>query len=253
MSFLNLSHAIDDGCWEDMVHADCARSFFNQSHDMTKEKFFQVCCHTWMEDFFLSRADDTKVSYGLLWKMLKQIYVSSRSTEDSPSVIRWILPDLPHLTFSDPNLNDNQNAGTDKKYKERLMNFWRVLFNACEDGSSTSLKFFGNDTKSKRAIKRRRLGPDSFASAGFKDLLKGRYKLPAIYLMISLIKATGIATDWLDLCDFAHELTSTFKTFAGNDILAGLALVGLADIGAGELSVGVSAYTLITTYFSGIE
>lgn len=254
MSPFNVNQETDDGCWEDMVHADCARLFFNESHHVTKERFFLVCCRTWMEDFFSSRADDTnKISYEILWKILKQIYLSSRSTEDSPSVIRWILPDLPYRTFTDPNANENQEVWTEEKYKACLMEFWRVLFKACEDGSSLSSQNYGNDSKNKRSTKRRRLGADRFASVGFKNLLKGSYKLPAIYLMISLIKATGIAMHWSDLCEFAHELTAVFKTFAGNDILAGLALVGLADIGTGKLLKGVSASKLIATYFSGIE
>jgi hypothetical protein len=207
-----------------------------------------------MDDWFLNRDDRTnKITYEILWKMLKQIYESGRSTKDCASVIRWILPDIPHVTFTDSHCNDNQNVGSGKKYKALLMNFWSELFKCCENGSSASSKECKDEKKSIRATKRRRLEHGRFASVGFRDLSRGRYKLPAVYLMISLLKETGIAVDWWNLCDLAHQLPSIFKTFAGNDILAGLALVGLANVCTGKPLRELSASALFTTYFSGIE
>ena len=203
-----------------------------------------------MEDFLLIRGGITnEVTYEFLWKVLKQIYESA--IKDSSSIVGWILPDLTHVTSTDS--DDYHDAKTDIDYKKLLMNFWMELFKACEGGSLLLSDECQINIKNKRTAKRRRLGHDRFTSVGFKDLLKGRYKLPAVYLMIYLLKETGIATDWLKLCELARELPSIFKTFAGNDILAGLALVGLADIGTGEPLTGLSAYSLFTTYFSGIE
>ena len=254
MSVLNVRNEIDDGWKEEMVHADCARLFFNESHHVTKERFFRVCCRTWMEELFVCTADDTgKVTYEFLWKTLTRIYISSKNAEDSSSVITWILPDISPTSFVDPNSNANHDVGNEGKYRASLMNFWSELFKAFDDEYPAASQNYENDKKRKRANKRRRLGPNRFTPLGFKNLLKGRYKLPAIYLMISLYKQIGIADDWLTLCDLAHKLPSIFKTFAENDILAGLALVGLAEIGTGKLLAGLSASTLITEYFSGIE
>jgi len=253
MSLRSMSDNTYDGRWEKMSHEDCARFFFNESHQITKERFFQVCCRTWMEDLVIKNGDDTKiVTYEFLWKTLKHLYLCS--TKDGSTLIRWILPDLTIERLTDTQFNDYSNVGIEDISKARLMNFWRELYKCTENESSLdSLQERQMDTKSKRSIKRRRLGLNRFTSVDFKDILKGRYKLPAVYLIVSLMKETGIATDWRKLCDLAHDLPSIFKTFSGNDIYAGLALVGLVDVCTRKPLTGLSVSSLFANYFSGIN
>lgn len=207
-----------------------------------------------MDELVVSRADGTnQVTYRVLWETLKRIYVSSKSTnDDDPSLISWILPDLPQASLIDPDSNNFQATVDNGKYRARLMDFWRDTFMTCEEGSSDP-ENKENDEKSKRNVKRRRLGPTRSACLGYTNLIKGQYKLPAIYLMISLYKKIGVATDWMKLCDLAHQLPSTFRTFVENDILAGLALVGLFNIKTGNLLAGLSVSELISGYYSGME
>ena len=205
-----------------------------------------------MDELVIARPDGAnQVSYAVLWETLKRIYTSSKCTNnDDPNLVSWILPDLPQASLMDLDPNNFHAMQINGKYKAQLMDFWRDLFNACEEGSS-GLQNYENNEKTKRPAKRRRLG--STASSGYTNLIKGRYKLPAIYLMISLYKEIGAATDWIKLCDLAHELPSAFKTFVENDVLAGLALVGLVNVQTGNLLAGLSASDLIWEYFLGME
>ena len=201
----------------------------------------------------MSKDDNAKnLSYELLWNTLKKIYLSG--TRDGSSIIRWILPDLTVERLTDTEFNDYAGVGIEDMSKARLMNFWRELFKYTENESSPGfLEEREMDIKSQRSIKRRRLGLHRFTSVGFKDTLKGRYKLPAVYIIISLMKETRIATDWSKLSDLAHDLPSTFKTFSGNDIISGLALVGLVGIVTGKPLTGLSVSSLFATYFCGIK
>ena len=295
MSLSHASNSIDgDGWWEEWIisppvndddddrnnagrtsndlrklHISCSRDFFNESDHMSKERFFRMCCFTWMQDF-LRIIDDSDSSNSisnltcntpqLLWKMLKKIYIAG--TQESSGIIKWILPDpsamaAVKLTDSDSNGYDYDDTDTDTnvniKYTARLMDFWREFFQSYEEGLSVSSHQSAADENCKRPSKRRRLGLGRSSSVGFTGLLKGRYKLPVVYLLISLLKETGAATDWEGLRALAHELPSIFKTFAENDIRAGLAMVGLADIGTGKPMPGLSTSILFTAYLSRIE
>ena len=248
MSSISASNKIDDGWREDITYEDCARFFFNESHEITKERFFQVCCRTWMEDVIVNKSSDANIiTYERLWMGMKRIYLSSKKSKNSSSVINWILPDLMSQMALNENPNDYYGTETEESFKVYLMGFWMEFYKTCDDRKCE------DGEKSSRATKRRRLGFGRFAPAGYKGLLKGQYKLPAIYLLISIMKEIGLATNWLELCNLAHELPSTFKTFAGNDILAGLALVGLHYISTGNPLTGISLTSLFTTYFAGIK
>ena len=149
------------------------------------------------------------------------------------------------------------------------MDFWGELFQYCEDDASAQQQSQSaaadndddeNNYNNKRPSKRRRvglLGRSASSDVGFTSLLKGRYKLPTVYLLISLLKETMMGSAnmncWERLRELAHELPSIFKTFAENDILAGLAMVGLADIATGKPMPGLSASGLFTTYLSRVE
>ena len=229
---------------------DYARDFFNEK--LTKDQFFDVCCLSWTNEVLRAGNDSAgNTNYKHVWMMLKQIYLSA--TKDDSSVIKWILPHPQAMISVALGFNDHDCAGSDNEYKARITIFWRELYKACENGSHLSSQEHENDHKSKRPSKRRRVGLHRFSPEGFKDLLKGRYKLPTIYLLLSLMKETEKATDWWKLCDIAHELPSTFKTFTENDVLTGLALVGLADISTVNPLPGLSASILFTKYLSGIE
>ena len=158
------------------------------------------------------------------------------------------------LKLTDHN-NHYSDHNIDMMYTACLMEFWRELFQLCEDRSSISLTHESTaDDTSKRPSKRRRLGLHSSRSVvGFTSLLKGQYKLPVVYLLVSLLKETGVASDWDRLCELAHGLPTIYKTFSENDIRAGLALVGLADISTGKPITGLSTSVLFTTYLSRIE
>lgn len=148
------------------------------------------------------------------------------------------------------------------RYTSFLMEFWRDLFQMCDNnGSAVSSSSSSSqdesaviDENTKRPSKRRRLGLHrSSSGVGFTSLLKGRYKLPAVYLLVSLLKETGVASNWDRLCLLAHGLPTIFKTFAESDIRAGLALVGLAGISTGQPITGLSTSALFTTYLSRVE
>jgi hypothetical protein len=262
-------------------HDGCSCDFFNENDDISKGRFFQVCCFTWMQDFLgiiidgddnlsNSNNNNTKITPKMLWKILKQIYISG--CKDKSGIIKWILPDptvMTALKLTDSNNdydyddNNNNNNNVDMRYTSFLMEFWRDLFQMCENNgsavSSSSLSSSQDesaviDENTKRPSKRRRLGLHrSSSGVGFTSLLKGRYKIPAVYLLVSLLKETGVASNWDRLCVLAHGLPTIFKTFAESDIRAGLALVGLAGISTGKPITGLSASTLFTTYLSRVE
>lgn len=258
-------------------HDRCSCDFFNENDDISKGRFFQVCCFTWMQDFLgiIIDGDDnlsnTKITPKMLWKILKQIYTSG--CKEKAGIIRWILPDPSVMTAlkltdsnndydDDDNDNNDNDNNVDMRYTSFLMEFWRDLFQMCDNnGSAVSSSSSSSqdesaviDENTKRPSKRRRLGLHrSSSGVGFTSLLKGRYKLPAVYLLVSLLKETGVASNWDRLCLLAHGLPTIFKTFAESDIRAGLALVGLAGISTGQPITGLSTSALFTTYLSRVE
>lgn len=254
-------------------HDRCSCDFFNENDDISKGRFFQVCCFTWMQDFLgiIIDGDDnlsnTKITPKMLWKILKQIYTSG--CKEQAGIIKWILPDPSVMTVlkltdsnNDYDDDDNNNNNVDMRYTSFLMEFWRDLFQMCDNnGSAVSSSSSSSqdesaviDENTKRPSKRRRLGLHrSSSGVGFTSLLKGRYKLPAVYLLVSLLKETGVASNWDRLCLLAHGLPTIFKTFAESDIRAGLALVGLAGISTGQPITGLSTSALFTTYLSRVE
>jgi hypothetical protein len=265
------------------IHDVCSCDFFNENDAMSKGRFFQVCCFTWMQDFLriitdgddnLSKSNNNikiKITPKMLWKILKQIYISG--CKEKAGIIKWILPDPSVMTALkltdsnndcdyDDNNDNNNNNNIDMRYTSFLMEFWRELFQMCENNGSVVSSSSSSsqdesaviDENTKRPSKRRRLGLHRSSSVvGFTSLLKGRYKLPAVYLLVSLLKETGVASDWDRLCVLAHGLPTIFKTFAESDIRAGLALVGLAGISTGKPITGLSTSTLFTTYLSRVE
>jgi len=274
---LHVSSSIDDdGWWDKFVKNDddynngssfgnlrkfhdvCSFDFFNENENMSKGRFFQVCCFTWMQDFLRIIDGDSlnpKVTPKMLWKILKHIYISG--CKEKSGIIKWILPDpsvMSVLKLTNHN-NRYSDQNIDMEYTDVLMEFWRELFQFCEDGSSVSLTHESAvDDTSKRPSKRRRLGLHRSRSVvGFTSLLKGQYKLPAVYLLVSLLKETGVASDWDRLCELSHKFPTIYKTFSENDIRAGLALVGLAGISTGKPITGLSTSVLFTTYLSRID
>jgi hypothetical protein len=214
---------------------ECSCAFFDEK--MSKRDYFQVCCLRWIHSYLLCDCQQKPSPLVRLWTSLKQAYLDGRN-QDTMSIVRWILPVPDFMTVLSNDANKDDIAMT------QLMMFWKELYQAFDDSSPDST---GQD---QRPAKRRRLASNRDKS-GFTSLLKGGYKLPAVYLLISVLKDR--ASNWKTLHNLAHQLPTSFKTFSENDVQAGLALVGWNMILCGKTIEGLSIQGLFGSYLSQSE
>jgi hypothetical protein len=168
--------------------------------------------------------------------MLKQTYMDLVK-KDEKKISKWIMPRSMEIVNT-PVHEYNEDIAPMSFYME----FWKELFQKMESSEDPT-------KENVRPAKRRRL--EKYGRGSFPDLLKGRYKLPAVYLLISVMKSR--AENWQMLHMLAHQLPASFKTLAESDIQTGLALVGLDLISGGGSMEGLSTATLFATYFSEAE
>ena len=169
------------------------------------------------------------------------------------------------------NTRDSEGRGkedtpTQKVYTACILEFFRMLYDAAESPLTTHSASDGNnDTSAAAAVsgppfKRRRTFYNGSSSAS-TNILRGRYKLPAVYLLTSVLakqqqqrqrqqrEGQSTTTDgdfvgddneisepssppssllsWTSIRTGAHVIASIFKTVTEQDIQVGLALFGL--------------------------
>ena len=179
---------------------------------------------------------------------------------------------------SDSDEGEKEDISTQKVYTACILEFFKMLYDAAESPTTTHSSGDGdnnsitNDTKaasaaaamSGRPSKRRRTFYNGSSSAA-TNILSGRYKLPAVYLLTSVLvkqkqqqqqqtqrpqregqtttsHGDGRGDDnemsqtssprssllcWTSIRTAAHTVASIFKTVTEQDIQVGLALVGL--------------------------
>lgn len=267
---------------------DCATRFFDEQLD--RGDFFEVCCLVWIVKFLDGFPDSSPRQ---LWGLLKQAYATGiqppfqkhpanhgGKEADTSGIVQWILPspeamDLAKLEsdvdeYLYPSANTDDGALDDRKFVAYMMEFWKTLYQVTSpsfplaaSGKTIEIPSDG-DQPHQRPAKRRRRGFSRFQTSGAGDLLQGSYKLPAVYLLVSVLKER--AENWDMLRSLAHDLpTMAFKTFSESDIQAGLALVGLQAVSTGtDHSAwengsrradieGLSSSELVREYFSQTE
>jgi hypothetical protein len=265
---------------------DCAHRFFEE--EMAKGDFFEVCCLVWTIKYLESYPDASPRS---LWSLLKRAYMNGihpqqqpyvdEGEDESSGIVQWVLPspdvlnltemelDVDHSLYASGNVDDA--TFDDRKCVAYVMEFWKALYEATApgdsfdaSGKSTISTGDFDDSSIIRPTKRRRTAFSRLQFSGAGDLLQGAYKLPAAYLLVSVLKER--AENWDNLRMLAHDLpTLAFKTFSERDIQAGLALVGLQavsmatnyctkEIDSQGCSIqGLSSSELVTVYFSNTE
>ena len=245
---------------------DQINQFYNQSsgkffdEKMSKKDYFQICCFKYIMDTCCSNngggGGDESSQQAIIgrlqqfWNLLKQSYLNIKvhQNQSTINILQWILPDPSVMTVI---INDNSNDETTKDsivvVLGYLMTFWKQLYQAYDDDDNNDINTSAVN-ENQRPTKRRRLGRYREKNSGFTSLLKGQYKLPAVYLLIccvSLMKeqqqsssASAASNDWKTLYKLAHQLPTSFKTFSEIDIQAGLALVGWNMFVKGETMEG---------------
>jgi hypothetical protein len=231
----------------------CANRFFEE--EMDKADFFEVCCLVWTVKFL---GDHPDTNPRRLWGQLKRAYITGlqpprqeqpcdgEGEEETSGIVQWILPcaetmnvgqleaEVDGYFYAAHNVDDI--ILDDRKCIAYMMEFWKRLYDATSPGgpSASSAEMNhgtndGGDCPVRRPVKLRRTGFSRFQSCGASDLLQGKYKLPATYLLVSVLKEH--AESWDMLRALSHQLpTNAFKTFSEGDIQAGLALVGLQAV-----------------------
>jgi hypothetical protein len=124
----------------------------------------------------------------------------------------------------------------------RLVQFWKRFYEICD----------AKDKDNHRPTKRQRTGYFS-ASSSFGNLMKGHYKLPASYLLASIVKdcCCDDRQNWQVLHDKVHALLPKyFKTFTVEDVQAGLTLLGLQCMYQGQAMDGLTSSWILQDYLS---
>jgi hypothetical protein len=248
-------------------------AFFNQS--MSKGDFFQVCCLYWMQTMLQPTPPElvphmetgngeTSTRRPVLWsrQSLYHSLVDAYKDGIQPRdkwIVQWILPPRHAMDVT----SDDDDAPTaapdlqDWHYMDRWMKFWKQLFQAMQrkDADDDDVENMQPPAKKRRRL----LGKyrDDYNGGGtgassYSSLLKGNYKLAAAYLCISVLKES--CQNWDQVQDQAHQLASLFPTFAGRDIDAALALVGLQSLCNGSDSMqGLGIEQLFSQYLTNAE
>lgn len=208
---------------------------------------------------------------------------------DDDKVFLELIEDRMNVQYIDSSVTgrgdgDNDDLPTRMAYTACIIDFFRKLYVATtkSNGTSTASRTIddgggsGDDdiATSGRPSKRRRIGlsyqSTSLGSTFYYDssnggssatthILKGHYKLPAVYLLISVLlkqqqqqklrreekqrdannnnddddnfsPPVSSLVSWKSLRVSAHAISSIFKTMTEQDIQAGLALVGLQSL-----------------------
>jgi hypothetical protein len=247
----------DDSWWEAFVtednnataniqlfKSDQINQLYNQSSSaffdekMSKRDYFQICSLKYIMDSCGGGGGDTTESQQSIvaqfWKSLKQSYLNVQS-QSTMNILQWILPDPSFMTIIN---SSNDQVDEDSIALAYMMTFWKQLYQAYnDDDDTTTTQRPSTADENQRPLKRRRLGRYREKS-GFSTLLKGHYKLPAVYLLICVLKESAL--DWDNLYKLSHQLPTSFKTFSEIYIQAGLDLVGWNMICNGETMDGFS-------------
>jgi hypothetical protein len=187
-------------------------------HDkMDQKTFFLISCLSWM--------DSCRWFDGIEPNSLDQILSHSSNI----SMVTWMLPSVAKSSSSTVSMDNRQE----------WLNMWLSYFDTC------------NETEQSRPAKRRK------RTFGFtQTVLKGKYKLPSAYLMVSLLHRQATSSrdqqiTWESLHSLVHKsLSQYFKTFTYDDIQAALCLFGLDCIHSRMPMEGLTPVMLLGTYLS---
>jgi hypothetical protein len=197
-------------------------------------------------------------------RMQLRYEISSSSTSPSPYRKNGINNN--ETTTSTTNKNSNigeEDSATRMTYSACIMEFWKIVYEACDTTSgstSCTTSSLFSSTDESRPFKRRRTSAISYSTEAFgstfNDLLKGTYKLPTVYLLISVLKKklsqmADNSLSWTSVRTSSHAIPSIFKTMTEQDIQAGLALVGLESLQADDGFInGLTIPNLVNEYFA---
>lgn len=236
-------------------HQECVFRFYDET--ISKQKFFQVCCLFWMEQF-LSGAVAGETPSGPtspkeLFEALRTTYTGIVNQQPSDiSVIRWIMPSRSAMGI----VNDVQIASKidsrkeDAHYLSMSMKFWDQLFEAQNKEFSNgvdSAASVANDENHQPNKRRRLLSHyvERFSTSG--SLSNGKHNLPAATLLLSVMKQR--CETWDQLYEWSKQLPQAFPTFSSNVVQSALSLVGLHSICQQTAVEGLSIFGLFSSYF----
>ena len=213
----------------------CYRLFFDEK--LSKARYFHICAVVWM----VKLVEDEEISPRQICKSLFRCLEEHNQEGDNHSIASWVLPhmepmDLQSDIYSFDNNYDDDNDDLyddDLRYLARLGQFWKRFYEACANGQNS------------RPINRQR--------TTFGDLMKGSYKVPASFLLATIIKdccCSGELNNWTALHDEVHKLPKYFKAFTVDDIQAGLTLVGLDCCYQGKPMDGLTSPWILREYIT---
>jgi hypothetical protein len=198
----------------------CFKEFFREN--ITKADYFHYCTLAWMVQL---EATPLQI-YKAIATCLQQCCGSN------DQIASWILPKDAQLDLStsSSSLGIPLEDGDDD---ERLR---------CESSGNT---------KNSRPTKRQRTGYfySKHSSSG-SDVMQGRYKVPTAFLVSWIVKECYSIECWKTLHDKVHALFKGFKTFTGDDVHAGLAILGLYYMHQGVEMEGLTPPLMLQYYLA---
>lgn len=209
----------------------CTKLYFNEK--LSKAHFFHICSVVWMVKLFAVE----NVSPGEVWKSVTRCFQQGNDT-----MPKWILPSMDPLDLRTNiyTLEEVQEEDDNMRYFRRLVQFWRRLYETC------------NANNTGRPKKRRKTGYISSTSISFGDLMKGSYKLPAAYILVSIVRdCCCVGQNWGTLHEKVHSLIPKyFQAFTVEDFQAGLTLLGLHCIYKRSNIEGLTSTLILQNYVS---
>jgi hypothetical protein len=213
----------------------CFKEFFREN--ITKADYFHYCTLAWMVQL---EATPLQI-YKAIAACLQQCCGSN------DHISSWILPkdaqlDLPPTSPGGTPDDDGDDSET-LRCMLCLVQFWKRFYERCESND--------NNTNKARPTKRQRTGYfyNKNSSSG-SDLMQGRYKVPTAFLLSWIVKECYSIECWKTLHDKVHSLFKGFKTFTGDDVHAGLAILGLYYMHQGVEMEGLTAPLMLQYYLA---
>jgi hypothetical protein len=220
----------------------CFKGFFRGN--IAKADYFHYCTLAWMVQL---EATPLQI-YKALATCLQRCCGSSGSSNDQV-IASWILPkdaqlDLPSSSASAGMLPLQLEDGESIRCMLCLVQFWKRFYERCESSDNTK--------NAARPTKRQRTGYfyNKNNSSSGSDLMQGRYKVPTAFLLSWIVKECYSIECWKTLHDKVHALSKGFKTFTGDDVHAGLAILGLYYMHQGVEMEGLTPPLMLQYYLA---
>ena len=216
----------------------CYKLFFNEK--LSKAQYFHVCSVV----FMVKMHSEHGISPRRMWRSVVRCFPRDHNDNKHATIATWILPqmeqmDLQSVIPSYSQYEDEEEVDDDMRYLCCLVQFWKRFYEICDAQDSS------------RPNKRQRTTYSS--SSNFGNLMKGRYKLPASYLLATIVMdcCCSSTSSWQDLHDSVHShIPKHFKTFTADDVQAGMTLLGLKNIYKRQPMDGLTPTRIIQDYLS---